>query len=75
MDSFGKDLFIRSYTKHNKFFDKWCEKASPVLGNITQCGICEFDSSGHGFLLFNRPDYGEPYVDKKRYLFEKDFHY
>ncbi len=74
MSVFEENL-MKGYTEHTKSFDYWCQKASTILGNITQCGIFEFDSLGHGFFLANRPDYGEDYLDKKGYLLDKDIYY
>jgi DNA-binding CsgD family transcriptional regulator len=74
MSGFDETL-MNGYTENTKMFDEWCKRASNILGNITQCGIFEFDSSGHGFFLANRPEYGEEYLDQKGYLFDKDIYY
>ena len=74
MSNFDDELF-KGYTSHTKNFDQWCQKAYPVLGKITQCTICEYDDSGHGFILGNREDYAEEFISKKGYLFDKDICY
>ncbi len=71
MNLFAED-FIQGYTKYEKIFDKWCEKAS-FLGDIQQCAICELDSSGHAFIASNRPDIGEQGLTKKWYLYEPEW--
>ncbi len=70
--SFEQD-FIHGYEQHTKDFDIWCKKASPVLGKVTQCGIIEVDHTGHAFIAINRPDFGERFIDKKGFLFDKRY--
>jgi hypothetical protein len=61
------DEYMLGYTAHTKHFDKMAEKAYPLMGNIVQCSIFEFDDTGHAFLATNRPDYGEHFIEKKIY--------
>ena len=56
MSNFDDDL-MKGFTQYDSHFQKWCEKASPILGKVTQCGIFENDITGHGFLATNRPDF------------------
>ena len=43
--------FLHGYEKYSKHFDKWCEKASPILGKVTQCGIVETDNNVEKFSI------------------------
>jgi DNA-binding NarL/FixJ family response regulator len=70
-----EENIMKGYTDNSTTFDSWCDKASSILGNITQCGIFEFDNTGHGFFLANRPEYGEEYLQEKGYLFDKDIYF
>ncbi len=73
--SFEQD-FMDGYNRYTKYFDKWCERASKLLGvKITQCGIVECDSTGNAFVALNRPDFGECYIEKQGYLFDRVFAY
>ena len=67
--------FIHGYKQYSKHFDKWCEQANFILGNVTQCGITEFDESGHAWVATNRPDYGEHYISNKGYILDKKWVY
>ena len=53
-----QDDFMHGYEKYSNHFDKWCEKAGVVLGNVTQCGILETDTQGNALIAINRPDFG-----------------
>ncbi len=66
MDIISEDI-LKGYTKHTKHFDRLCEQASPILGNVTQCGIIELDNTGHALIVGNRPDFGEAFINKKGY--------
>lgn len=68
--SFKQD-FLHGYEKHSKHFDIWCNKASSILGNVTQCGIMELDKDGNALIATNRADFGEPYIDKEGYLLDE----
>ena len=68
--SFEQD-FLHGYEKCSKHFDLWCNKASSILGNVTQCGIMELDKTGHALIATNRADFGEPYIDKEGYLLDE----
>ena len=67
--------FLHGYEKHSKHFDKWCEKASTILGKVTQCGILETDNDGNAMIAINRPDFGELYIDKQSYLVDEHLTY
>ena len=67
--------FLHGYEKYSKHFDKWCEKASPILGKVTQCGIVETDSEGNALIAINRPDFGGLYIDKQSYLVDEHLTY
>jgi DNA-binding CsgD family transcriptional regulator len=67
--------FLHGYEKHSKHFDKWCAKASTILGNVTQCGIVETDDEGNALIAINRPDFGELYIDKQSYLLDEHLTY
>lgn len=72
--SFQED-FIHGYIKHEDNFNKWCNKASTVLGKITQCGIVETDNTGHALIAVNRPDFGESYIDQRGYTIDRHMTY
>lgn len=72
--SFEQD-FLDGYKKYSKNFDKWCERAYPVLGKITQCGILELDKNGYGLIATNRADFGEEYLCNKGYLLDSNISY
>lgn len=72
--SFEQD-FLHGYEKYSKHFDKWCEKASTILGKVTQCGILETDNEGNALVAINRPDFGELYIDKQSYLADEHLTY
>lgn len=74
MSNFDDDL-MKGFTQYDSHFQKWCEKASPILGKVTQCGIFENDITGHGFLATNRPDYGELYINERAYLIDPFYSY
>ena len=57
--------FLHGYEKYSKHFDKWCEKASTILGKVTQCGIVETDNNGNALIAINRPDFGASYISKQ----------
>ena len=67
--------FLHGYKKHSKHFDKWCEKASVILGNATQCGIVETNDEGDALIAINRPDFGELYINKQSYLIDEHLTY
>ena len=67
--SFEQDL-LHGYEKYTKTFEKWCEKSSSMLGNVTQCGILECDDSGHAFIAANNPGIGESYLFNNGYKFD-----
>jgi DNA-binding CsgD family transcriptional regulator len=69
------DEMMKGFTEQASAFDKWCEKAYPILGKVTQCGIWETDSKGGGFFATNRPDYGEEYLCEKGYLIDPFYAY
>ena len=62
-----EEEFMHGYEKESRYFDKWCEKSSLLLGNVTQCGILEMDSHGNGLIAINRPDFGESYIGNNSY--------
>jgi DNA-binding CsgD family transcriptional regulator len=64
MNSFTEEL-MHGYTQYSENFDKWCEKATPVLGSIRQCGIIELDRSGNALIAANRPDIGEQNIENR----------
>ncbi len=66
---------MRGIEKFEGNFNKWAEKAYLILGNVTQCGIIEVDRSGHAFVVANRPDYCEQYLDKKGYCLDHRYTY
>ncbi|NQY42607.1 MAG: helix-turn-helix domain-containing protein [Legionellales bacterium] len=70
-----EQTFFHGYEKFTNHFDKWCEKSRPVLGKVTQCGIIEADSQGHAFIAINRPDFGEKFIDKHGFIFDKRYSY
>ena len=72
--SFEQD-FLHGYEQYSNHFDKWCEKASPILGKVTQCGIVETDNAGNALIAINRPDFGELYIDKQSYLVDEHLTY
>ena len=72
MSSFENDL-MHGYTQHLQYFDKWCEKAKPVLGEIRQCGIIELNSDGTAYIAANCPDIGEQNLTKKWYEYEANW--
>ncbi len=57
-----KEDYIRSCTKFATRFDKMCRIGQPILGNITQCGIVEYDDTGHMSIAANNPDFAEFYL-------------
>lgn len=67
--------FIDGYKRYSTHFDKWCEKAGVVLGNVTQCGILETDNEGNALIAINRPDFGENYVEKESYILDEHLTY
>ena len=67
--------FLHGYEKYSKHFDKWCEKASTILGKVTQCGIVETDNNGNALIAINRPDFGESYISKQSYLMDEHLTY
>lgn len=70
-----QEEFIHGYKKHSKNFDKWCEKASVVLGKVTQCGILETDTDGNALIAINRPDFGESYIGNNSYILDEHLTY
>jgi DNA-binding CsgD family transcriptional regulator len=70
--SFEQDM-MHGYENNSEHFDKWCDKSSSILGNVTQCGILECDSTGNAFLATNRPDVGETYLANRGYLLDSYF--
>ena len=72
--SFQED-FIHGYKKYENNFNKWCERASTILGKVTQCGIVETDKDGYGLIAINRPDFGEEYIDKEHYTIDRHMTY
>ena len=44
------EQYMHGYTEHEKHFNKMAEMASSVMGNITQCGLFEVDSTGHSLI-------------------------
>lgn len=69
MSSFEND-WMHGYKKDCKSFEKWCEKATPILGRVTQCGFLELDGSGNMYIVGNRPDFGEEYLSHKAYILD-----
>ena len=59
--------YMHGYTAKEYHMSKMADKAYSVLGNITQCVMFEFDSTGHAFLAANRADFGEYFIEKKMY--------
>ncbi|NQY41725.1 MAG: hypothetical protein HRT87_00015 [Legionellales bacterium] len=72
MSNFEDDLMY-GYTQHLNHFDKWCEKAKPVLGDIRQCGIIELNSDGTAYIAANCPDIGEQNILNKWYEYENNW--
>jgi len=70
--SFEED-FLHGYTKHTKIFDKWCEHAEPLLGDVRQCVRIELSSDGNAFIVANAPDIGEQSLTKKWYNHQKEW--
>ena len=67
--------FLHGYIKYKTNFDRWCKKAEPILGKVTQCGIVETNKDGYGLVAVNRPDFGEAYIDKKGYTIDRHMTY
>ena len=61
---------MHGYESYIKHFDKWCEYASSILGEVRQAGIIEMDISGRAFIVANCPDIGEQNLIKKYYDYE-----
>lgn len=70
-----KEDYIYGYEKYEKHFDKLCENASSILGNITQCGIIEVCKSGGVYIATNKPKFGELLVEREAYKLEPTFAY
>lgn len=58
-----KEDYLKNCTRFAKRFDKMCKIAKPVLGNVTQCGIVEYDDNGNMSIAANKPDFAECYLE------------